>query len=123
MVTSSNSVECEVQTDLHLMDRESAIICDQLANGMKLEALSVMFSSYCVNELGLVVPEDFLKLAALAMQHLSSNGRSNVLYKLAKGIGTTRKDNSDSCFPVKRMPMGLIEYACNFFTSENMNKV
>ena len=105
------------------MDGENAIICDQLVNGMRLEPLSKMFSIYCRKELGLVVPEDFLKFAALAMKQLAMNGRSNVLYNKAKGIGTIRNDNSDSYLPVKRMPMGLIEYACNFFTSENMNKV
>lgn len=82
-----------------------------------------MFSLLCGKELGLVVPEDFLKFAVSAMQQLALNGHSNVLYSLVKGIGTIRKDHSDSCFPIKKMPMGLIEYACNFFVSENMNKV
>ena len=85
-VASSNFTECEVQTDLLLMDGENAIICDQLVNGMRLEPLSKMFSIYCRKELGLVVPEDFLKFAALAMKQLAMNGRSNVLYNMAKGF-------------------------------------
>jgi len=46
--------------------------------------------------------------------------RSNVLYNLAKGVGTLRGDSSDSRFP---MPMGLVEYAANFFVSDNLQKV
>ena len=45
----------------------------------------------------------------MAMANLRHNARSNVLYNLAKGMGTPRADGSDSRFPVKRMPMGLIE--------------
>ena len=109
----------QVTTDLHLMDGENAIIFDQLVNGI-LEALSIMF--LCIVEKRLGSARKFLKLAALAMKQLALNGCSNVLYNMAKVIGTIRNDNSVSCFP-ERMPMGLIEYACNFFTSENMNKV
>ena len=52
----------------------------------------------------------FLELAAAAMQHLKSCGRANVLYNLAKAIGTMRDDLSDSLLPANRMPMGLIEH-------------
>ena len=86
--------------------------------------MSLRLCQLCfVCKLGLVVPEDFLMFAVSAMQQLALNGHSNVLYSLAKGIGTIRNDHSDSCFLIKRMPMGLIEYPCNFFMSENMNKV
>ena len=63
IVPSNRFVECGIQTDVCLMDEENinAIICDQLVNGMRLEALSPVFSLLCGKELGLVVPEDFLK--------------------------------------------------------------
>ena len=34
-----------------------------------------------------------------------------------------RTDGTDSLLPVRRMPMGLMEYAVNFFVSEEMNRV
>ena len=54
---------------------------------------------------------------------LSICGRSNVLYKLSKGIGTLRPDNSDSCFPCKQMPMGMLEYMADFFASMVVQQV
>ena len=52
------------------------------------------------------------------MEHLKACGRSNVLYNLAKVLGTKREDNSDTLLPAKRMPMmGLIEHCVNFFCS------
>ena len=35
----------------------------------------------------------------------------NVLYNLAKGMGTLRDDKEDSRFPIKHMPISLVEYA------------
>ncbi len=63
---------------------------------------------------------DFLQLSASAMTRLKNHGRSNVVYNLAKGVGT---EQSDSCFPVCRMPMGLVEYVTNFFSATNINSV
>ena len=57
------------------------------------------------------------------MAQLKHNERSNVLYNLAKGLGTPRLDGSDSRFPAKRMPMGLVEYATNFFVADKMQQV
>ena len=57
---------------------------------------------------------DFLKNAACAMLRLSDGGCTNVLYNLAKGIGTMWPDQSDSGFPIKQMPLGLLEYIALF---------
>jgi len=64
---SYNSIECVAQMDLYLMDSENAAICDQLSNGLRLEALSTMFSLYCQKDLAMQIP-DFLKFATLVMQ-------------------------------------------------------
>ena len=69
------------------------------------------------------VPPDFLQLVASGMQHLHGAGRSNAIYLLAKALGTLRSDGSDSLMPAKRMPMGLIEYTINFFTTSSVQKV
>jgi hypothetical protein len=57
------------------------------------------------------------------MENLHRAGRSNVLYLLAKALGTTRPDGSDSLLPISRMPMGLLEYMVNFFTASSIQQV
>ena len=54
---------------------------------------------------------------------LKDNHRSNILYNMAKAIGTIREDGSDSSLPVKRMPMGLLEYIASFFAVDNLQSV
>ena len=82
-----------------------------------------MYSAVCKSA-GLVeIPVDFLKLAADGMRHLRKCDRTNVIYRFARVIGTMRKDKSDSLLPVRRMPMGLIEYCVNFFNAEHINQV
>lgn len=88
-----------------------------------LPVLSKKFLKYCKENFQIDVPADFLHLSVVAMNRLKNSGRTNVLYNLAKGVGTQRPDGSDSCFPVFRMPMGLIEYATNFYVAEEMNNV
>ena len=57
------------------------------------------------------------------MERLKQCGRSNVIYNLAKELGTMRNNQTDSCFPVNKMSMGLIEYTCNFFVSETLEQI
>ena len=89
----------------------------------QLQVLSNLFSNFMLSKLSISVPDDYLVYSANAMAHLRHNARSNVLYNLAKGWGTLREDGSDSRFPVKRMPMGLIEYAASFFAFDNLQSV
>ncbi len=87
-----------------------------------MDSISMLFSNHC-KEIGLDVPNKFLQLSASAMINLCENNHSNTVYNLVLGIGTMRADGSDSCFPVKRMPMGLVEYAASFFSVKDHNKV
>lgn len=57
------------------------------------------------------------------MQQLSTAGRTNFLYTLAKGLGTRRSDGEDSVFPVKQLIAGLFEYSANFFVSVHKSQV
>ena len=84
-----------------------------------IDELSAQFSQLCQA----YVPSDFLVCASAGMKNLAESGRSNVIYKLAKGVGTKRQNQEDSLFPTSRMPMGLFEYATDFFLCENMNQV
>ena len=96
---------------------------NQLPVNAQLDLLSKLFSSYASSEMRLSVPDDFIVLAARAMLQLTSSGRSNVLYNLAKAIGTIREDGSDSRLPTKRMPMGLMEYIAILFVADNLQSV
>ena len=69
------------------------------------------------------IPSDFLQLCLHGMAHLKQCNRTNVIYLLAKALGTMRSDLSDSLLPAKRMPMGLIEYNVQFFTSSSAKQV
>ena len=96
---------------------------NQLPAESQLLALSRLFSAYLRDQFSLVVPNDFLNNAASAMLRLSDGGHTNVAYNLAKGIGTMRPDQSDSRFPIKRMPLGLVEYVAQFFAADNLQQV
>ena len=85
----------------------------------QLEALSQLFSDFGQ----VVIPPDFLELTRNAVCNLKEEGRANLVYKLARCLGTKREDGSDTLLPVKRMPTGLIEYIVSFFNAENLQKV
>ena len=96
---------------------------EQLSFDDNIEYLSAVFSQLCEKELGVQIPKDFLVFASSAMLRLAMQNRSNILYNLAKGIGTMRKDGSDSRFPTQRMPIGLVEYTASFFVADDLNQV
>ena len=89
----------------------------------QINVLSKLYSVYMLNNCNIDVPEDFISYASNAMSRLRHSRRTNVLYNLAKGIGTLQEDNSDSRLPTKCMPMGLIEYTASFFPNDDLHKV
>ena len=113
---------------LQLIDQGSVEIhCNNALVNLTLEqqfkVLSKLFSSLLQKDSKCVVPDNFLELAANGMGYLHKCDRSNVIYLLSQALGTMRSDQSDSLLPVKRMPMGLIEYTVNFFTADHINEV
>ena len=46
-----------------------------------------------------------------------------MIYGLCKGIATDNVDGMDSRLPTKRMPMGLLQFMSNFYTSGSGEKV
>ena len=121
-ISSSSEKSCNKQTDL--VDSSTFLdILNRLPTESQLPLLSEVFSVYMQNVFELLVPNDFLLLSATAMHQLSKNGRTNVLYNLAKGMVTLRQDKEDTRFPIKRMPMGLVEYTAQFFAFDNLQQV
>ncbi len=110
--------EASTQTSLIVKEASTQISLHVDASTQTEECLSAD-----VPEDFLELPEDFLELTKSAMHHLRKEGRTNVVYNFVKAVGTMRTDGTDSLLPVKRMPMGLMEYAVNFFVSEEMNRV
>ena len=87
---------------------------DLIPEESRLPVLSEIFSTFLSIKFALSVPKDFLCLSANAMVQLSEGGWTNVLYNLAKGMGTMKPDVKVSRFPITRMPMGLVEYTALF---------
>ena len=65
--------------------------------------------------MGLFVPEDFVAVAARAMLQLKISGRSNILYNLAKAIGTQVSHKVDTNGP------GRVH--CKFSMADNLQSV
>ena len=82
----------------------------------QLSFISEVFTNIAERE-QMIVPSDFLHMSLQAMKQLQASGRSNILYGLAVGLGTKRKDGSDSIFPSKKVVAGLVEYSVNFFNA------
>lgn len=95
---------------------------DSTSLEQQLESISTAFSRLASMH-DLSVRHDYLQHSINAMRCLKESKRSNVLYSLAKGLATPRRDGEGSKFPTMRMPMGLLEYMVGFFDSDNIQKV
>lgn len=89
----------------------------------QLNTISEIFCYFAEAKHGVYIRSDFLQFVVNASEHLLQCGRSNVVYGVAKAIGRRRSDGSDSRFPAKRMPMGLLEHMVNFYNSDSYSKV
>ena len=76
-----------------------------------------------VSDMYVSVPSEFLSYTSKAMMNLKSSWHTNVLYNLAKGIGSLRVDSTTLRFLTDRMSMGLIEYIANFYVCNDVNQV
>ena len=115
--SETSFVEVQVTKDDQLMARFKTLTPDD-----QMQFLSEAFCTYCAQN-DLSTEQDFVKLAFKAMMKLKEEGKHNVVYDLCKGLGTCRPDGTDSYFPTKRMPMGLLQYLVQFFISEPGHRV
>ena len=92
------------ETDTHRLLNTYFQLTEKLGSEEQLDLLSQLFSHYAATNSSFIVPEDFLVLAYKGMKELQDGKRSNVLYSLAKTLGTKRSDGSDSLMPIHRMP-------------------
>ena len=89
----------------------------------QLKLLSDLFCEYTSTFYELMVDEGFLQLSLMAMKYLESHSKENVLYHLAKGLGTPCPHSNEPRLPVSKMPFGLLEYTVTFFSSTSRNLV
>ena len=81
--------------------------------------LSVHFSDV----LKTFVPSDFIDLCCKGISVLHQNGKDNILYYLAKGLGTPRADKTGPRLPLNKMPFGLVSYNIRYFALDSVNNV
>lgn len=101
----------------------TAISLLKMVSDELIRVISSLFQQYALTKYDVHVPADFLQLSLIAIRHLNQCGRSNVVYGVAKAIGTMRPDGSDSRLPARRMPMGMLEYMVKFYNSNTYVKV
>ncbi|CAB4012017.1 uncharacterized protein LOC110237337 isoform X1, partial [Paramuricea clavata] len=65
------------------------------------------------------IPSNFIELSLLAMDHLKSNNKDNIVFNLCKSLGIMREDGSSARLNVNRMPFGLLDFNCKFFASDD----
>lgn len=119
----TSSTQTEGSTSCNTVAQMVSLLC-LLPESEQLDVIGkVLQEIVCKQSLGIKIPDDFISLSVIAIQHLKACERSNVVYGVAKGIGTMRQDNSDSLIPARRMPMGLLEYLTNFFVSSHLSQV
>lgn len=117
--TSSTGTQTTEQ-DIAKVIRE---LMKRLDEHEQLKTISEVFHAYVLVNHSVNIPEDFLGVASQAMAQLKRHNRSNVLYNLAKSMGTLQPDSDNPYFPMTRMPMGLVEYISDFFVSDEIRQV
>lgn len=95
----------------------------QVSAQQQLSIISDLLCTYASKHYEIDIPSDFVSLSLHAMKHLECTGKLNLVYELAKGLGTMRPDGSDSYFPLKRMPGGMLQYIIQFFNAKSGQKV
>ena len=130
--------QCQLQTNpppflsssqtYQLTEEHGIAVCQQVFASLKFDQqLSFLSEAFCdylkQNTHVQDVSHDFLQLVVEGMEQLHVADRTNVIYLLAKALGTLRPDSSESLLPTRRMPMGMLEYIVNFFTASSVQQV
>ena len=69
------------------------------------------------------VPSDLIELCCKGMDTSNLNIKENIIYYLAKGLGTPRQDGSGPQLPTVGMPFGLLSYNIRCFAMDYVNKL
>ena len=102
-----------------LLGSMSSKLREDFIQKLLLSHLQVEFGS----EYKSFVPSDFVRLCCTALKTLHENGKQNIIYHLARGLGTQRADGSGPRLPIDRMPFGLLSYNIQYFSSDTVNNL
>ena len=123
MKQSNISYQDQQQPNVEQVQTACWQLIETLSSHQQRVVISNLFDVFVQRSTTLRCVPSFIEFAVNGMDHLKECGRSNVIYLLAKSLGTMRPDGSDSLLPAKRMPMGLIEYCVNFFNAKAVQQV
>ena len=104
---------------LELMSTMTSKFISALMQTLFWQYMSALYG----DEIKKFVPSDFVDLCCKGIHVLNKNGKDNILYYLAKGLGTPRADESGPSLPIDRMPFGLLSYNIRYFALDAVNKV
>ncbi|CAB3984203.1 Hypothetical predicted protein [Paramuricea clavata] len=102
-----------------LLGSMSSKLREDFIQKLLLSHLQVEFGS----EYKSFVPSDFVGLCCTALKILHENGKQNIIYHLARGLGTQRADGSGPRLPIDWMPFGLLSYNIQYFSSDTVNNL
>lgn len=123
---SRTCADAATQTDFchSTVVEEMVSLFNLLPESESFDVIGKLLQSIVLRQkLNIFIPEDFLSKSVTAMCNLSQCGRYNIIYGISKGIGTFRPDGSDTLIPIRKMPMGLLEYLTKFFISSHISQV
>ena len=98
--TQTDEVNTSMSSSLVAVKKTINELIMQYSNATRLEIISDMFTSYASSQ-GVHAPKDFLQLFLRASLHLNDCNRTNVIYGLAKAVGSMRQDGTDSVMPAR----------------------
>lgn len=89
----------------------------------KSSILDSMFKTVCKESNMKQQPNTFVTLSIQSMTTLEKKGKPNLLFDLAKCLGTTRPNSDETLLPMNRMPFGLIQHQLQFFSATDVRQV
>ena len=126
--TQTEQKSCDTECDTDPMTADFLLASfteqfEQLTGQNQTDVLELLFSIACKTHGITAVPQHYIYNSLCAMQYLQSSNKSNILESTARVFGNMREDKSDTIFPMKRMPFGLLEYCINFYSSKSCSEV
>ena len=112
--STSSSGDTGVQVSLGDSIAKVVKLFAMMSSRMRQGLLQSLFYQYMFLEfnedLQPCVPSDFIALCCKGISVLHQNEKDNIIYYLAKGLGTPREDGTGPRLPIDRMSFGLLSY-------------
>ena len=126
---SPHSICSSVDTEACFGDSIAKVIklLVSMSSRMRQDLLQNLFYQYMFldfdHDFQPFIPSDFIDLCCKGINVLHQNGKENIVYYLAKGLGTPRRDGTGPRLPIDRMPFGLLSYNIRYFALDKINNI